>query len=209
MAAVTLREDSLVPSAPRGVSEAAPDERALEQRWVEQAMEGDARAFREIVERHHRGMFRLALRMLRDREEAEDVVQESFARAYRCLDGFDPAFRLSTWLYRIALNVCRDHLKSPRRRERPDGLATASWRVQTEDSARADVQIERVRKIRKLHEGLKRLSPSYREALVLKDLEELSYEEMRTVTGSPVTALKIRVVRARAKLRTILEEGDA
>jgi RNA polymerase sigma-70 factor, ECF subfamily len=208
MTAVALQHDSLAPPAPAHVSgaELAEEERQLERQWVERALEGDARAFRSIVERHHHGMFRLAIRMLGDRTEAEDVVQEAFARAYRCLDHFDPSYRLSTWLYRIALNVCRDHLKSARRRERPDSFVAASTRARADETDRADLQLERAEMAERLRCALDRLSPAYREALVLKDLEDLSYQELRTITRTPITALKIRVLRARAKVRKLLEE---
>ncbi|MFW5926159.1 MAG: RNA polymerase sigma factor [Myxococcota bacterium] len=200
---VALHHDSLAAPA-AGVD--AEDERVLEQGWIQRAVEGDARAFRAIVERHHHGLFRLALRMLGDRAEAEDAVQEAFARAYKRLEHFDPSYRLSTWLYRIALNICRDHLKSPRRKERPRGLEAMPLSERTDDTQRADQRLERARMAHRLAGCLEQLSSSYREAVVLKDLEELSYQEMKEITGAPVTALKIRVVRARAKLRALLEE---
>jgi RNA polymerase sigma-70 factor, ECF subfamily len=177
---------------------------AEERRLVELALRGDAMAFRAIVERHHRGLFGLALRMVGDRAEAEDLVQEAFARAYGHLTDFDPCYRLSTWLYRITLNLCRDFLKSPRRRERPGqlgGMEEAGALLA--DSAVTPDQAETVRRVQ---QALAKLKPQYREILVLKDLEELSYEEIRAVTKTPITALKIRAVRARQKLRALLEE---
>ncbi|MFW6050800.1 MAG: RNA polymerase sigma factor [Myxococcota bacterium] len=206
IAVVALHDDTV---AARASALPAPldaeEERAQERTWVARALEGDARAFRCIVDRHHRGMFRLALRMLGDRAEAEDVVQEAFARAYKRLEHFDDGYRLSTWLYRIALNICRDHLKSPRRNERPRGLSAVPGAEDVDDALRADQRLDRARMAQRLRESLDELSASYREAIVLKDLEELSYQEMKEITGAPVTALKIRVVRARAKLRAILE----
>lgn len=209
---VALRDPSTAASAaalPRASDLDSDEERALEQEWVRRALDGDARAFRNIVERHHTGMFRLAMRMLGDRAEAEDAVQEAFARAYKGLERFDDGYRLSTWLYRIALNICRDHLKSPRRKERPRGLDALPGTVPSDDHLRADHRLDRARMARRLRACMETLSDSYREAIVLKDLEELSYQEMREVTGTPVTALKIRVLRARAKLRKLLEEGMA
>ncbi len=181
-------------------------ERRREQANIDRALEGDALAFRAIVERHHRGLYALAVRMIGDRTEAEDVVQETFAKAFRRLDSFDPAFRLSTWLYRIALNTCRDHLKSPRRRERPRGLSAVQAHTPADDSMRADALLEQSRRAARVHTAIDRLKPTHREVLVLKDLQELSYEEIHRITGAPVTALKIRAVRARAKLRLLLEE---
>lgn len=181
------------------------DERALERRQIAACLEGDARAFRGLVERHHRGLFALTYRMVGDRAEADDLVQEAFARAYRSLDDYDDAFRFSTWLYRIALNLCRDFLKSPRRRERP-GHLEAELDGHSEPTPGADAELARAATIQRVRLAVEQLAPSYREVIVLKDLQDLSYEEIHAITGDPVTALKIRVVRARAKLRVLLEE---
>jgi RNA polymerase sigma-70 factor (ECF subfamily) len=182
---------------------AADAEVAEERRQVELAVRGDPIAFRAIVERHHRGLFGLALRMVGDRTEAEDLVQEAFAKAYCNLADFDPGYRLSTWLYRITLNVCRDFLKSPRRRERPAHSAEMP-----ESAGLVDATVsapEQRDEVRRVQRALAQLRPKYREILVLKDLEELSYEEIRAITGAPITALKIRAVRARQRLRELLE----
>ena len=182
----------------------ADRQRHLELQQVERARSGDAMAFRAIIERHNRGIFALTRRLVGCAIEAEDLTQEAFARAYRSLDGYDPEYRLSTWLYRIALNACRDYLKSARRRERPTEhaiLAEAAW-----DGPAPEATMDAARRAVRVRAALELLAPAYREALVLKDMQELSYDEMHAITGSPVTALKIRVLRARAKLRKLLEE---
>lgn len=184
------------------------DERRAERSQVERAIDGDAAAFRQIVERHHRGLYALAVRMLGSRTEAEDAVQETFAKAYRHLADYDPSFRLSTWLYRIALNTCRDQLKSPRRKERPGGLASFDT-LGADEAPLADAEIDRLKRAARLHAAIGHLTPSQREVIVLKDLQDLSYQEIREITGAPITALKIRVVRARARLRTLLEREEA
>lgn len=181
----------------------APSQRASredEERWVEAARAGDATAFRRIVEAHHRALYRMTVRMIGDAVEAEDLVQDSFAKAYVNLVRFDPSYRLSTWLHRIALNTCRDYLKSSRRRERaePD-------RDRVDERAPPDEQVAAWRTAERVHAALARLKPSHREVIVLKDLEGLSYPEIREIVGSPITALKIRAIRARAKLRQYLE----
>jgi RNA polymerase sigma-70 factor, ECF subfamily len=186
----------------------APDERALrpeeeiarhrEQSQIRRAWGGDGAACREIVEQHRRGMYAVALRMTGDKAEAEDLVQDSFARAFRRLHQFDATYRLSTWLYRIVLNSCRDHLKSPRRNERPAGARQL-------ELAESDPWLARERKQR-LSRAIERLTPHYSEIVMLKDVMELSYEEIHTLTGTPVTGLKIRAIRARDRLRELLEE---
>lgn len=177
--------------------------RALERRQVDLAVQGDAIAFRAIVERHHRGMHALAVRMLDDRAEADDIVQEAFARAYCRLAQFDPRYRLSTWLYRIVLNLCRDHLKSARRRERP-----AEVEVALAAADQPDQQLLAARRVARVRRAIATLRPAYREILALKDLAELSYAEIHDITGVPVTALKIRAIRAREKLRVALRAEE-
>lgn len=187
--------------AARGLEEVA-NERHL----VARACTGDGLAFRAIVERHHRGMYGLAARMLRDEFAAEDVVQEAFARAYRKLDTFDPRYRLSTWLYRITLNLCRDHLKSPARRERPGERDVSEMTPQADAQPLADTRVLRRQRAQRVQRALATLRTTDREILVLKDLQELSYIEIAEMTGDSVPALKIRAVRARKRLKDALEK---
>lgn len=197
-----MTQEGAHPGSTKGDS-IADDALGRERRQIELALRGDAMAFRTIVERHHRGMHALALRMTGDRAAAEDLVQEAFARAYCRLNQFDPSYRLSTWLYRIVLNLCHDHHKSARRRERATDLDQHA-----DDAARQpDALLFAHRRIQRVHDALARLRPAHREVLVLKDLQGLSYLEIRDLTGTPVTALKIRVIRARKNLRALLE-GD-
>lgn len=181
------------------------DERAQERRQVELAARGDALAFRAIVERHHRGMYALALRLLRDPAEAEDVVQESFARAFCAIDRFDPTYRLSTWLYGIALNICRDVWKSARVRTARSHAPVSVWSDASE-ATRPDALLVAQRRSERLWQALEGMRPAYREILVLKDMQELSYQEIQEITGAPITALKIRAIRAREQLRKLI--GD-
>lgn len=201
MGDVAAALDSVRPAAPDAAHAAAHDER----RWVRDALDGDARAFRRIVEAHHRPLYLMAVRLLGHPEDARDVVQDSFAKAYVSLARYDGNHRLTTWLHRIALNGCRDFLKSAKRRERAAGddpvLERADERPDPEE------ELERGRRAERLHAALAELRPSYREALVLKDLQGLSYRDMKAITGTPITALKIRVVRARKRLRAALEEA--
>jgi RNA polymerase sigma-70 factor (ECF subfamily) len=186
-------------------SEADRPSRDDEMAWVEAACTGDAGAFRRIVEQHYRGLYLMAARLIGDPTEAQDLVQESFAKAYLHLERFDPSYRLSTWLHRITLNTCRDHLKSARRRERPSGTDPAA--DFPDEALRPDEVLARRDIADRVRDALARLKPAYREVLVLKDLQGLSYAEMKAITGSPITALKIRVVRARARLRDALEDA--
>ncbi|HEY8427272.1 MAG TPA: sigma-70 family RNA polymerase sigma factor [Sandaracinaceae bacterium] len=195
-----MRSEALVSATalPAALRPSREDEAA----WVAAAAAGDATAFRRIVEQHYRALYLMAARLVGDAVEAQDLVQESFAKAYLHLDRFDASYRLSTWLHRITLNTCRDYLKCSRRRERastPELFDRPDEAPHPEQELAAKVTEQRVRA------ALARLKPSYREVLVLKDLQGLSYEEIKAITGTPITALKIRAVRARAKLKDELE----
>jgi RNA polymerase sigma-70 factor (ECF subfamily) len=178
--------------------------RDWEQRQIARAVSGDAEAIRAIIQQHYRGMYALALRRVRNRTEAEDIVQESLARAFIRLDQFDWTYRLSTWLYRIVLNCCRDHLKSPRRLELPAGLRYTDACVAPSEPER-DPCVVRERSATLL-DAVAKLRPKYSEIIVLKDLLEFSYQEIHDLTGTPVTGLKIRAIRARECLRNLLKE---
>jgi RNA polymerase sigma-70 factor (ECF subfamily) len=180
--------------------------RAVERRAIEAVLGGERAAFRVLVERHHRGVYAMIYRFVHHRADAEDLAQQAFLSAFDALGSFDVAQRFSTWLYRIAINLAKDHLKSKKRSETalPAGdlrEAAFSGRVAATDEATAARERQAL-----LARALETLSLEDREILVLKDLEELPFEEIKQITGRPVTALKIRAVRARARLRAALEK---
>jgi RNA polymerase sigma-70 factor, ECF subfamily len=172
---------------------------------VEQVLRGDRDRFRALVERYQTKVFGLALRLVGNRADAEDLTQQAFAEAFGGLDRFDLGRSFSTWLLRIAVNNCKDHLKSHKRRERPlgdvpepEGALFESPRPTPEQSL-ASSQVQKV-----VARAIERLPSKYRIPLVLKDIEGLSYQEMREALGLPITTLKIRVVRARARMEELL-----
>lgn len=160
---------------------------------------GDHATFRVIVERFAPGLHRLALSLVGS-ADAQDMVQDTFARAYRRMDSFDPRYRMSTWLYGICLNRCRDYLKSARRREVPTATPEPEgWVVSADEETDIRARLGRVER------AMGQLRPRDREILMLKDFEQLSYAEMREVLGTiSLSALKVRVIRARARLRELL-----
>jgi len=201
---MVLRERTLL-----DVDRMGEAERAQEQLLVERALLGETAAFRGLVERHQRGVHGLVGRLVRNASDQDELVQEAFARAYCALEQFDPRYRFSTWLYRIALNLCRDHNKSAKRRERSVGLdveAAMPAGAPTQNSH--EMKPDRDTELARLRVAIDLLSDKDREVIVLKDLHELSYEEIRELTGSPITALKIRVVRARRRLHGFMQGGS-
>lgn len=168
---------------------------------------GDDHAFAQIVRAHDQGLFTHALSRLRDVQAAEDAVQETFVRAYRAMPRFEGDFHLRAWLHRILTNVCHDE---GARRKR-DGLLID--RVSCQEvvgGEAADVDIERL-DLRPdvVAEALGQLSDSYREALVLRYVQELSYEEVAAATGVTEGNARVRVMRGRVALKRVLTSSHA
>lgn len=184
------------------------DEEAL----VARCLAGDPEGFRPLVQRYQRLVFSVAVRMLGNRADAEDVAQQAFVDAYAALDRFRPDGRanaFSTWLLRIVINGAKDVLKSKKRTEVAlpegghEGEAMFSH-VPGSPEAKAGQAQDR----RRLERALAAVPAKYREVLVLKDIEELSYDDIRQVLRLPVTTLKMRVVRARAMMREALSREE-
>ena len=162
---------------------------------------GDVDAFAELSRRYRDRYVRFAVRMVGNRDDAEDVLQSAFIRAYRSLDKCRNPAHFGGWLYQIVANECRSYVTRRARRERR--LVHDEQRLQNvsvdghhaADEAREDVQY-----------ALAQLGAVYREAFVMKHVEQLSYDEMAEITGDGVSALKMRVKRAVARLRELLEE---
>jgi RNA polymerase sigma-70 factor, ECF subfamily len=171
---------------------------------------GDSEAFRPLVQRHQRVVFSVALRMLGSRADAEDVSQQAFVDAYAALDRFRSEGRknaFATWVIRIAVNRCKDVLKSKKRTEEPlEADVAAREAMFAHDARDPEAHLVKARARSRLESALLQVPAKYREVLILKDVEEMAYEEIHTILGLPITTLKIRVVRARAMLRELLEE---
>jgi RNA polymerase sigma-70 factor (ECF subfamily) len=180
-----------------------------EQALIERCLRGDPECFRPLVQRYQRIAFSVALRMLGGRADAEDVAQQAFVDAYAALERFRGEGRagaFSTWLLRIVINRSKDVLKSKKRTEAPLEVDVAGDKVMfAHQSADPEALLGQAEERRVLEAALAKVPPKYREALILKDIEDLSYEEIRAILGLPITTLKIRVLRARAMMRTTLE----
>jgi RNA polymerase sigma-70 factor (ECF subfamily) len=169
---------------------------------VRSTLDGDARAFTELVDRHAPACLRYATRMLGDRPDAEDAAQEAFLRAHRALASYDWRLPFRTWLFAILINRCRTAMARRARRERtvvadPDAIAL-SFVADGGEALELRDEIER---------ALAALSAEQREAFLLHHVEGLSYDEMAEATGAGVSALKMRVKRASERLQVLLEEG--
>lgn len=162
---------------------------------------GDVEAFALLVDRYHARALKVATGLLGDSDDADDAVQEAFVRAYRHLGGYREEERFGAWLLRIVVNQCRTH--------RARGARRAMHLLQAEALGQydsADAALDAVEQHRMLMAALAQLGAEQREAVVLRFSDELTYDEMAAVTGAGVSALKMRVQRACARLRTLLTE---
>ena len=161
---------------------------------VEQCRRGDRRAQVELVQRHQRPVFQVALRILGSREDAADVAQTTFLKVFERLGQYDSAHRLFSWIYRIAVNEAVDQLKrTGRHDELPDDLLSAA--PGPEEHAGNE------RMTRALQSGLASLPDDYRIVLVLRHFSDCSYEEIAAIVGVPEKTVKSRIFSARQMLR--------
>jgi RNA polymerase sigma-70 factor (ECF subfamily) len=191
------------------------DEAAL----VDKARERDARAFAELVRRYEAKIFRLAQHITQNREDAEDVLQETFLKAYEHLDQFQGQSKFYTWIVRIAVNQALMKL----RRRKTDRSVSLDETIDTgEDTVTREIaawdedpeqRFSREELGAILDSAIQGLAPPYRSVFVLRDIDELSTEETAEVLGLSVPAVKSRLLRARLQLRekltrTFRRKGD-
>jgi RNA polymerase sigma-70 factor (ECF subfamily) len=167
---------------------------------VQQCLSGHAEAYGKLVDRYSARIINLGYAMIGDRHHAEDVAQEAFVRAYKGLPRFERKAKFSSWLYQIALNLCKDHLKAKSRHARSadeEQLAGMDGGPQNQ-APRVLLQGELSEKMR---EAINKLPYLYREAFVLRHLQGLEYEEVSGITGVPPDTVRVRAYRAREMLR--------
>ena len=184
-----------------------PIENNEEQALVDRARTGDASAFTELVDKYERKIFRLAKHITQNDEDAEDVLQESFMKAYSNLDSFQGQSKFYTWLVRIAVN---EALMKLRKRKSDRTVSLDEPHETEEDTVSREIAVweddpeqkysrEELRGI--LERAVESLKPAFRTVFVLRDIEELSTEETAEALGISIPAVKSRLLRARLQLR--------
>lgn len=179
---------------------------ALIKKRISQVLKGDQNAFGEIVELYKDKVFQICFRMLGNRHEAEDLAQEAFVRAFINIHSFNIQKKFSTWLYRIATNLCIDRL----RKKKPDyhldaevagteGLTMYSQIAA--DMMMPDEELESLELQEYIQASLLKLPEKYRSVIVLKYIEELSLKEISGILDLPVGTVKTRIHRGREALR--------
>lgn len=194
-------------------SEGIPGE-GDDQRLIESLRRGSEQAYEELLARFQQPVYTLAVRLLDNPSEASDVVQEVFLKVFRNIDHFRGQSTLKTWIYRITVNEAHNARRwffRHRRREvelDTDPQETRNWRETIRDGGRSpfDVAFENER-VGMIEAALERINPSFRDAVVLRDIVDLSYEEIADVLGVSLGTVKSRILRGREALREELA-GD-
>jgi len=178
---------------------------------VRRSCSGNEAAFTSLVGRYAASLVNLAFRILRDHDEAQDVSQESFIKAHDALARYDPAYPFRVWLFRIAHNTAIDHLR--RRRggmvsldaPRRVGDAEVEWELVDESTPAPDAGAAGRDRTERLDRAIARLPPSLRAAIVLRHVEDLTYDEIATALNVPLGTVKIRIHRGREALARLLK----
>ena len=175
---------------------------------VARSARGDTDSFNQLVIRWERPIYALAYRVLGREEEARDVCQETFLRAFRSLGGFKGQAKFSSWLYRIALNLCRDWMRRARRRgemQPPDGVDILELADRGEQVESAEALFEKRDLSRVVGKAMAALSTEQRTAIVLKEYNGMTFQEIADLLGCPLSTVKTRLYQGLQVLRRELE----
>lgn len=190
------------------------EEQKAEEILIQQAKEGNRRAFETLAEKYAKRLYNLALRLCCDAALAQDIAQDALVAAYKGMARFDFKSPFYGWLYRITVNTWKNRVRYEKRRKffshfsifdrKEDDENEAAYDIKDE-SAGADEEFEKKDRKDKVWSALKQLDDMSREMIVLRDMQELSYEEIGAALGINEGTVKSRLSRARQKLKELLE----
>ena len=194
------------------------DERQIDQELVERAQQGDTKAFEILVAKNNRRLGRLLSRFIKDEHEVNDVVQESFIKAYRALPNFRGDSAFYTWLYRISINTAKNFLSNNNKRpimssEITNGDGEVMDVVeQVADNLTPEAELMNKQILQTVESAVAKLPEDLRRAITLREMDGLSYEEIAEVMQCPIGTVRSRIFRAReviaADLRPLLDTSE-
>jgi len=179
---------------------------------IESCLLGNTQMFSRLIDNYKNMVYNLAYRMSNNSHEAEDISQEAFLRAYQSLARFNPSYKFSTWLYQITLNIIRDKFKRKEidytSLDAPIETDDSEFYPQPADSTNDPEQIMAQKEnARAVQQAINSLPLKYREVLVLRHLQDLSYIEISSILKLPQGTVKVRLYRAREQLKKILADS--
>lgn len=183
--------------------------KSIEKRLINQAIAGERQAFSELVELYQHKIYQVSYRMMGNRSEAEDVGQETFLRVYANLARYDQSHKFSTWIYRIATNLCIDRLRKRRMTFSLDqevagteGLDLYSQTPVQQKTPEAEVVTLEIQQ--EVQQAMDQLPVKYKTIMILRYIEDLSLREVSEIVSLPVTTIKTRIHRGREALKKLL-----
>ena len=179
---------------------------------VARSVAGDADSFNQLILRWERPIYALAYRTIGREEDARDIVQDTFLRAYRALPGFKGQAKFSSWLYRIALNLCRDWVRKQRRTPTvsvPEGVELCDLASEQGPVESIEDLVARREMSRAVAQAMTHLPEEQRTAIILKEYHGLTFQEIADLQGCPLSTVKTRLYQGLSVLRRALEQGGA
>jgi RNA polymerase sigma-70 factor (ECF subfamily) len=185
---------------------------STDEELVAKSIGGDLESFNQLVVRWERPIYALAYRVLGREEDARDVVQESFLRAFRALPGFKGQAKFSSWLYRITLNLCRDWIRRRNRTpelQAPEGIDVIELAAEQGPAESIEDLVTRKDLSRRVARAMETLSEDQRTAIILKEYEGLTFQEISDLLGVPLSTVKTRMYQGLTVLRRELEKESS
>jgi RNA polymerase sigma-70 factor (ECF subfamily) len=185
-----------------------------DQDLVARAQQGSEKAYRELLGRYQRPVFSVIYRMIRDREQAEDLAQETFVRVFNNIDRYDPRYKFSSWIFKIATNLTIDSIRrkeiatvsidGSRNAVTPDQIEATSITIASTDENPEEL-LEAKQLGEEIEEAIQRLRPEYRAAILLRHVEGREYQEIAEILSLPLGTVKTYIHRGRHELRDSLQ----
>lgn len=179
---------------------------------IEQSKAGDIDSFEQLIAAHQKKAFNIAYRILGNLEDANDVTQEALIKAYRGIINFNGKSSFSTWLYTIVNNACIDFIRKNRKTnvtylDREYETEEGSYKVQVYSNEESPEELFEKKEVQKLvHESINRLSYEHRRIIVLRDIQQFSYQEIAQILNCSEGTVKSRINRARSNLKMLIQE---
>lgn len=173
---------------------------------VLQTLDGRVKSFKVLVERHQRGAFLFANSMVGNNDDALDLSQEAFIRAFKNLNRFNPIYQFKTWFFQILSNLCKNHLRQRKSRENVVTSSEMTEIAAAPAKARPDVIFEQTETQKAVWDGIYDLPEKFKEIIVLNHFQDMSYDQIAGVLEIPRGSVMSRLYYARLKLREILEK---
>ncbi|SHH14489.1 RNA polymerase sigma factor [Tepidibacter thalassicus] len=180
-----------------------------ENELIKKCINGDVDAFEELIKAYKQKAYNIALNMLKNPEDAMDVSQEAFIKVYKYIKNFNQKSSFSTWLYRIVINTCLDFIKKNEKNRiySIDDFIDNKQKEIEDNYNNPEVVLDRKVRNQEIHNAIKQLSPVLKTAVILRDIQGFSYDEISSIMNCSLGTVKSRIKRGRENLKKIIKES--